>query len=102
MYFIVNLQEIIVLFIFVPAEVQREIEQIYELSKSLNIVIIDSEVINHPSQLTDCSLAPVIVYIKMLPDILQKLIKLRGRSKKNMNVQVVGAQKLLQCHEVRI
>ncbi|XP_031568111.1 voltage-dependent L-type calcium channel subunit beta-2-like isoform X2 [Actinia tenebrosa] len=83
----------------VTAEIQREIEQIYELSKSLNIVIIDSEVINHPSQLTDCSLAPVIVYIKMLPDILQKLIKLRGRSKKNMNVQVVGAQKLLQCHE---
>lgn len=36
----------------------------------------------------------------MLPDILQKLIKLRGRSKKNMSVQVVGAQKLLQCNEV--
>ncbi|XP_020911098.1 voltage-dependent L-type calcium channel subunit beta-4 isoform X2 [Exaiptasia diaphana] len=83
----------------VTPEVQREIEQIYELAKSLNIVIIDSEVINHPSQLTDCSLAPVIVYIKMLPDILQKLIKLRGRSKKNMSVQVVGAQKLLQCNE---
>ncbi|XP_032233230.1 voltage-dependent L-type calcium channel subunit beta-1 isoform X2 [Nematostella vectensis] len=83
----------------VTAEVQREVERIYELTKSLNLVVIDSEAINHPSQLTDCSLAPVVVYIKMPPDILQKLIKLRGRNRKNMGVQVVGTQKLTQCND---
>ena len=82
------------------AEVQKEVERIYELAKSLNMVVIDCDVINHPSQLTDCSLAPISIYIKMEPQILEKLVKLRGSKRKNLGAQVVAAQKLAQCNEV--
>lgn len=81
------------------AEVQKEVERIYELTKSLNMVVIDCDVINHPSQLTDCSLAPISIYIKMEPQILEKLVKLRGSKRKNLGAQVVAAQKLAQCNE---
>ena len=76
-------------------------ERIYELTKSLNMVVIDCDVINHPSQLLDCSLAPISIYIKMEPQILEKLVKLRGSKRKNLGAQVVAAQKLAQCNEVR-
>lgn len=79
---------------------QKEVERIYELTKSLNMVVIDCDVINHPSQLTDCSLAPISIYIKMEPQILEKLVKLRGSKRKNLGAQVVAAQKLAQCNEV--
>ena len=65
------------------------------------MVVIDCDVINHPSQLMDCSLAPIAVYIKMEPQILEKLVKLRGSKRKNLGAQVVAAQKLSQCNEVR-
>lgn len=81
------------------AEVQKEVERIYELTKGLNMVVIDCDVINHPSQLMDCSLAPIAVYIKMEPQILEKLVKLRGSKRKNLGAQVVAAQKLAQCNE---
>ncbi|XP_029202156.2 voltage-dependent L-type calcium channel subunit beta-2-like isoform X2 [Acropora millepora] len=81
------------------AEVQKEVERIYELTKSLKMVVIDCDVINHPSQLVDCSLAPISIYIKMEPQILEKLVKLRGSKRKNLGAQVVAAQKLAQCNE---
>lgn len=64
------------------------------------MVVIDCDVINHPSQLVDCSLAPISIYIKMEPQILEKLVKLRGSKRKNLGAQVVAAQKLAQCNEV--
>ena len=64
------------------------------------MVVIDCDVINHPSQLLDCSLAPISIYIKMDPSILEKLVKLRGSKRKNLGAQVVAAQKLAQCNEV--
>ena len=85
---------------FFTAEVQKEVERIYELTKSLKMVVIDCDVINHPSQLVDCSLAPISIYIKMEPQILEKLVKLRGSKRKNLGAQVVAAQKLAQCNEV--
>lgn len=81
------------------AEVQKEVERIYELTKTLKMVVIDCDVINHPSQLLDCSLAPISIYIKMEPQILEKLVKLRGSKRKNLGAQVVAAQKLAQCNE---
>ena len=83
------------------AEVQKEVERIYDLTKGLNMVVIDCDVMNHPSQLLDCSLAPIAVYIKMDPGILEKLVKLRGSKRKNVGAQVVAAQKLAQCNEVQ-
>lgn len=80
-------------------EVKEELDAIFSLlNHKKHLVILDCKSINYPSQISESALTPIVVYIKIIPKVIEKLMKLRGqKASKNSSSQIFAATKLIQA-----
>ncbi|KAL8613551.1 hypothetical protein ACOMHN_007594 [Nucella lapillus] len=71
-------------------EVQAEIERIFELARTLQLVVLDCDTINHPSQLAR-PLLPQLLCMSKYPHPREVT------EPKHERVRLVAADKLSQC-----
>ncbi|XP_046862288.1 voltage-dependent L-type calcium channel subunit beta-4-like isoform X2 [Xenia sp. Carnegie-2017] len=79
-------------------EVKQELDVIFSLlNNKSHLVVLDCKAINYPSQVSESVLTPIVVYIKAVPKVVEKLIKLRGKkASKNSIGQILAARTLIQ------
>ena len=88
----------------------EDYDRIFELGKNLQLVILDCDLINNPSQLEKSGLMPIMIFIKISdPEVLKRLIrtipkiktgKTKGGKIESMGIQCLAAEKLCQCDPV--
>ncbi|XP_028411452.1 voltage-dependent L-type calcium channel subunit beta-4-like [Dendronephthya gigantea] len=80
-------------------EVKEELDVIFSLlNEKKHLVVLDCKSINYPSQISESALTPIVVYIKIIPKVVEKLMKLRGqKASKNSSTQIFAASKLVQA-----
>ena len=80
-------------------EVKEELDVIFSLlNEKKHLVVLDCKSINYPSQISESALTPIVVYIKIIPKVVEKLMKLRGqKASKNSSTQIFAANKLVQA-----